>query len=285
MKRTLTLLTVGSVLLFSSVARAQDPLECVDPDIVKTLLSDFGGGPTRISRELPARFPAIALPKTMELIGGKNMFNYFTVAFKSGLPMEEARASVDSALADAQFNAYERPAMRLASGGFQTPETRSWQNSNSFCHRKYGHLTAAFEKAAGNATYVMLTGSAQRSPDSCDATRASLMLAGVADQPSKMPQLSLPTNATSTGYGGISSSGDEASTSIQMETSLSPAELVAFFGAQMTEQNWNEETHWSGQKVSGSVWISADEQNSGVLSVISLDDKQYKLTFQMTMLH
>lgn len=110
------------------------------------------------------------------------------------------------------------------------------------------------------------------------------MLAGVADQPSKMPQLSLPTNATSTGYGGISSSGDEASTSIQMETSLSPAELVAFFGAQMTEQNWNEETHWSGQKVSGSVWISADEQNSGVLSVISLDDKQYKLTFQMTML-
>lgn len=282
MARTLKILLVSELLFLSPIVSSQNPIACVDTDIANTLLGSPGERGVKISRQLPRQFPRIDFPEALELIGSRTAPHFSMVAFKSPLSIEETRTTVESTMADAKWKAYKMPHLGSA-GGFQSSIVDPIRAAASFCHNDFGHMSVAFSQAPKQATYVTLMGSMQRSFNACDMTGDRLMMSHFSGTAGKMPRLSLPENATSENFGGLSSSGDGASTSTQLETTLSSAELLAFFGAQLTAQEWREETRWSGRKISGSVWIAADEKASGVLRIALLGDNQYKLGFQMTL--
>ena len=105
--------------------------------------------------------------------------------------------------------------------------------------------------------------------------------AGV-DPAASLPLLTLPENSTATpGGGGFSVGGNRGSTSTQLESALRSNELLRFFGAQLTNQNWREEGTWTGRHVSGSAWVFGDGEASGLLRVQSLGDQEYRLEFDV----
>lgn len=61
-----------------------------------------------------------------------------------------------------------------------------------------------------------------------------------------------------------------------------PAEMLSFFNQQLADQEWNQEGSWIGLITSGSAWHSADEERSGLLSIIDQGEGSFKLVFQTT---
>ncbi|MCZ6656634.1 MAG: hypothetical protein O7C67_05010, partial [Gammaproteobacteria bacterium] len=235
------------------------------------------------SREWPKRFPPVAVPDGFALIGSRTSSHLSMISFKSPSSVEDARVSLKLAMTDAEWQQpeYTRPTV---AGGFQSSRVASIRSAASFCHDDHGHMSALFSEAPSGATYITLMGSAQRSPGQCNLMQR--MMSSRFTGSEAMPQLTLPDDATGApglAIGGISSSGGgNATTRIQLETSLSSTALVDFFGNQLAAQHWQEEAQWAGSRVSGSAWISEDAKTSGLLRVIEQQDNQYKLDFQIT---
>lgn len=167
-------------------------------------------------------------------------------------------------------------------GGFQSTQSQQIQAALSMCHDDMGQLSVMFADAPGDGTYVTLMATPQNQPSQCAQMQQRSALAF---QIPAMPTLKLPKDAKSkgSGFGGVSSSGDGASTRIQLETSLGTSELLAFFNQQLTEQDWSQDGSWIGLRTSGSAWLSDDEKRSGLLSIFDQGDSSFKLVFQTTL--
>ena len=166
-------------------------------------------------------------------------------------------------------------------GGFQNTEAKTLNNSTSFCHDDHGNISALFSVAPDEDTYITLMGSKQRSSHRCDSMNQRIAMRQDGEFTSAMPNLSLPEDVISSQSLGMSSSGDGATTRIQLETSLTSSELLEFFGDQLATQSWSEETQWTGRRISGSVWISNDDNFFGLLRIVEQGSYEYKLDFEI----
>ncbi len=284
MERLFVLLLVGSVAQLSFGASSDDALACVERDVVQTLVGNPGEGAVRISREWPARFPPIQVPDEFALIGSRSS-NYFTlVSFKSKLSGEAARDSLRVSFVDDEWQFPESSRQRVR-GGFQNPTLTKAQEALSACHDRHGQLTAMFSPASEEATYIVLMGSMKASGMSCSQMYGRGMAIG--GETEILPNLTLPDDAATAviGGAGISSSGDAASTRIQVETDLSPTDQLEFFGRQLIDQEWQQEAEWVGRIVSGSAWISRDGAKSGLLRIQRQENNLFKLDFQVVRLN
>ena len=265
------------IALLPPVSLAAGPLDCVDPDIARTLLGTPGDSLVDIQREWPERFPPVVVPDAVALIGSRTSQHFTLVSFKSALDPETARDQLADALqADGWKDTNYAP--RSLTRGFQTPMSASRQQTTSYCHDEHGQLAATAYPGSDDGAYLTLMAFNQTSAAPCHSARAMGMMGSGAME--AMPQLSLPEDVRGmpTGF-GTSGGGDNAATSIELETGLSGAELLEHFGRQLSDQGWREEGRWTGQTTSGSAW--SREAYSGVLRVASNDDDRYKLHFDL----
>lgn len=278
MTRLFRLLLIVVLSYLHPAALADNAIDCVDPDIARTLIGSPGEGGVQISRELPERFPPVAVPETFTLIGSRASPMFSLVAFKSSLSLADAKSNIESSMSGSAWQRLEFNQHR-ATGGFQAPPASGSpiRDAANFCHDDYGRITAMFSESA-STTYVTLMATRQRSRQQCDNPQQRMFMSGV--NVVEMPVLTLPEGINASQMGRISSSGDNASTSIQLDTERKPSELLQFFGAQLVAQDWLEEAEWIGEYVSGSAWLSKDRKSSGLLRVVDHGDQQYKLSFE-----
>lgn len=272
----LTFILTGSANL---VAQANpDPLACVDPDIANTLLGMPGESHVEIVRQIPAGYADFDLPKGLVLIGSRQGQHMTIISFKSAATVSKTKAVVVDMLEQADWQKHEQAGYGLV-GGFQNPQASNRNQALTFCHETYGFMNVSVSKNSADSTYVLLTGRTQREIGQCDIMRMGMQ--GYSNVRSKLPVLDIPEGARASGVGGGASGYNQATSRMQLETTLSAAELMSFFGAQLVNQDWGSEGQWVGQRVSGSGWLSPDDKYSGALQIVVIGEDAYKLGFQM----
>ena len=278
MKKIIQLCVLLTLLFQLPLSRA-NAIACVDPDIAQTLIGQAYERPLTITRELPDDFPPMAIPENFKLIGSKDSDRTSVVAYKTDLTSDEAKDGLESALVEDGWRVPEMPNHRGMSRGFQNSQVNAVLNSSNFCHSDHGLLSAMYSGGPEDITYVTFSSTRTLTRGSfCDAM-ASRNLNFVSRGMDSMPILDLPDGTKSMSMGG-GSNGDGASTRTQLESSMSAAELVTFFGRQLVNQDWQEDAQWGGQRASGSTWISEDGETMGFLRIISQGKGRYRLTFE-----
>lgn len=269
-KRTLLV----AIAICQMTAMAATPIDCVDPDVVNTLLGIPGQGPTEITRELPSDFPPINVPGDFQLIGGRAGPHFGIASFKTVNSTNRARTDLIALAVDSGWQAL-RANRESPRGGFQATEPSSVREAASLCHDRHGQLTALFSDAPSGA-YVVLMASPGNPQYPC-----AIQQGRAVPQIPPMPVLNLPPNAVSTQQGArLNSNGYSATTSIDVETSLSSAELLAFFEQQLSDLGWRQEGSWIGRTLSGAGFVS-DEEQSGLFTVVKMAESSYRLGFEL----
>ena len=116
------------LLLAPTLVIASDPLECVDPELVRAFFSGSSSSPVSYSAELPEHFEVRELPSDMKLVGSRNEKYATTVIFRT-----------DQGVRDA----YSRLADVLAKQGWEnitfdrTPSRRGFQSADQSLVAEY----------------------------------------------------------------------------------------------------------------------------------------------------
>jgi len=275
MKESVAAVMVGSLLLWHSVL-ADDPLACMDPDVVRTLLATPAEGSIEITRERAAGFPVVPLPDGFELIGSRTSSFASTVAFRSLVSVPEAKTRLESLLTRDGWERLGKPT-RSDGGGFLVRELIPQPESMMFCSDDTGNLTAYFAQSASGATYVALWAPLREPPNPCESYRNAERFEALRTY--QMPALYLPEDGIGYPEGGGSGRDSETSTAYLKSDRTIPA-LLDFFARQLADQDWRQEGQWSDPILSGSAWLSQDQSTSGLLTIIQQGSNQYRLTFE-----
>jgi len=281
MNRTIAVIATG-VLLLSLPVFAEEPLDCLDPDVAEALVLRLGGDWIRITRQWSPGFPRIAMPAEFELIGSRTSAYLATVAFKSSLSMAESRARIRTLLARHAWKLHEPAAPRPATGlVFQIQPPVAEQKHMTFCHDDLGRMTARFTQADQRSTYVMLHAWSGDGPNVCQSVpRREVMQEALEAHFLELPRLTMPEDANAASGGGGSSGPDFGESSARLESGLTAAELLAHFGDQLAEQQWRQRSQWINEKIAGSTWLSKDMSEAGVLTLIDRGSHRYIVGFR-----
>lgn len=277
-----TRLFFGLLAIIPSVAAADDPFACVDPDIRHALLGNTFPPDAQISTGVPAEFSDVALPASMEVIGTYEDSHSVRVAYKtSGTSADVVRAATDFLVESGWLELEDYS--RAFRGGFQA---RARQQHSRVCRDDVGmvSITANDENAT---TYVSLQLARQMSLYNCE-TLASTELGyrRFADLRAELPVLNFAdgVSATSMGSGG---GGDDIESRAVATTELGRAFVVSDFNDQIRNQGWEFDSAWSGARSAGSVWTKESSDGKpmiGKLSAFDLADNAYNLRFTVYLL-
>jgi hypothetical protein len=261
----------------------QDLLECVDPDVKQGLLFQGFEVDRVVSRAMPRLLDGLQAPQGFEFVGSSESNLQTNAAYKTALASDAALDAMVDALRADGWTAAERPGMR--GGGFVS----SAQPALSMVCRGDDMATVMSRESSG-ATFVNLTMAASSANVSCNATSPSptnMFPGGAVGR--FLPRLSLPADARNAaagfGLGGGSSSNRSASTSVAVDTQLTPQELLAHFEQQLRDQGWNSDASWSGRLSAGSAWSArpeADVQLAGLLDIVDMGASGHQATFRAT---
>lgn len=281
MNRTIAVISTGIALLSLPVS-AEEPLDCLDPDVAEALVLRLGGDWIRITRQWSPGFPRIALPAEFELIGSRTSAYLATVAFKSSLSMAESKTRIGTLLAGHAWKFHEPatapPALDLV---FQIQPPVAAQKDMTFCHDDLGHMTARFAQADQRSTYVILHAWTGDGLGVCQSVpRREVMQEPMEAQFLALPLLTMPEDAAAVSGGGGSRSPDFGESSARLESGLTAAELLEHFGHQLAEQQWRQRSQWINEKISGSTWLSKDRNGAGVLTVVDRGSHRYIVGFR-----
>lgn len=278
MKESIAAFIFGSLVLWHT-ALADDPLACLDPDVVRTLLATPAEGSIEITRERAAGFPRIALPAEFELIGSRVSSFASMIALKSSLPIEETKTRVEQLVTRSGWERFGELTQGNG-GGFQSrgriPTSASMPESMTFCSDVQGNLTIALARSPSGGSYVTLWAPLRESPNPCQSYRNAERLE--AGQSHQLPALYLPEDGIGYPDGGGRGPNSETSTAYLKSDRTIPA-LLDFFARQLADQDWRQEGQWSDPILSGSAWLSQDQSTSGLLTIIQQGSNHYRLTF------
>jgi hypothetical protein len=107
-----------------------------------------------------------------------------------------------------------------------------------------------------------------------------------------LPTLNLPDSAREPNGnplgGGAGMSGDNFSTSVQVASPESGANIADHLAGQMVQQGWLEDGRWTGALSAGSTWTrqAADGvQLAGTIEIVDLGDDMFQVGFRMRTLY
>jgi hypothetical protein len=285
------LILVLSGALVSLTAVGQDLLQCVNPDVVNSLL--FHGRADlhqTVTRGLPADLADVAVPGGFELIGGavRDEMGIATVAFKTHLDSDEAFAAL---LASSEAKGWEleddtQPFMARVFNLSSGPTT------GTICLNGE-RRSLRVRDVAGNRYATVATQASDR-PRDCNAPDPRLAMRppmpGLAT--GELPSLYLPEsvrepNGNPLG-GGSGMSGANFSTSVQVASPESGARIADHLAGQMVEQGWLEDGRWTGALSAGSSWTRQAEDGvslAGTIEIVDLGDDQFHVSFRMRTLY
>jgi hypothetical protein len=283
MKQLSILLVAGC---FTLTAFGQDMLQCVNPDVVNSLV--FGGraeSRMSLSATLPDSMSDYRAPAGFELIGtgvrGEGVTTI--VAFKTELASEHAFAAlVDSVEAEGWELEEEQSSL-------QTFNVSSQPVRGMVC-RDAKRRMLSVQDVAGMRYATLSTNQDQRSY-ACHAEDPRMAMGGPAmfgAMRSLMPKLDFPeTTRPADGQGGfgggMSGSGDTISTSSRIVSPDTAASLAEHLALQMTAQGWRRDAAWNGSLTSGSTWMLQGEDGPswGTLEIVGFGDDVYEVGFML----
>ncbi len=262
------LFTVGAI-------RAESLVECVDPDVARTLLGYPGRGDLEIDSGIPAGTPIPDLPDSLALIGSRATRGTLLVAYRSPdspIATEQAlRAEPQVGWTIAGDPAYQR------FGGFQERRPASVTSALAFCSDSYGNANLTVTPTGDKGSYVTVMVYPGQQTLPCGNNKRSRLMLG---DPIDVPVLFLPEGIKMLSGGGTTS-GSHRGTMISavMSASLPMATVLADFGEQLNKQGWKLDGAWSGNIAQGSSWVGPQDDSYGMLSITALGGEAFKAVF------
>lgn len=269
------------LVICASLAQADSPIDCVDPDIANTLLQVPGYRAPTISTSIPADTNMPDVPDSFALIGSSDLQNMVLVAYR-------VNSSPDTALAE--FQAAPGSGWRLRDtsysqfySGFRLRGMRTPNRTLSLCHGNFGNAQVTAREADTSGSYVTVATYPRHSEgQSCDDDPE--LARYFSDRP-KIPLLLLPADASILRQNGGGGGNDAMSTSAVFETRSPMASTLASLNDQMLEQGWKSEGGWSGQSTLGSTWVGPDDSAYGVLSITAVGEGAFQAVFNSMRIH
>lgn len=270
-----------AVTLWGVAAYGQSLIDCVDPDVVNSLLRQGQAERSLVTTsEIPRELTALQMPAGFSWIGAAHrvvgIFNattnasQVTAAWRSNLSPESARSAAGNALAASGWQV--RPDMGLAIRGFFSP---SQPLPLTACRE--GVPVNVNVSAMDGVTYVLINIQRDINANSVCAQPMRNALPGM-EMGSDLPRLAVPAGArvqSGNAGGGISGT---ASASIEFTLSESAGNVARHFAVQLAEQGWTNDANWSGSSTAGSSWSRRADAGAlvhGLLSVTALDDRRF----------
>jgi hypothetical protein len=271
-------------------AFGQGLLDCIDPDVMRTLLfQGQGERPPVLTGVLPVELSAMRMPGQFSWIGtaerslgpvdATTNASSITAAWRSSLGLEATRAATASALAGAGWEV-RRP-QSPGMGVFTSSSTPVQQQA---C-REGRSVTFAARQMDG-VTYLLLT--IPRGDTANPACNQSAdFFSGVRNTGFEpyLPRLEMPLDTATGVAASISNSGmttGPSTPAITVRTEFSVRDSVAnigrHFAKQMTAQGWSSDATWSGAATAGSSWSRRGDDGAVLLARLSLtayDDRRF----------
>jgi len=271
------------------VAPAQEALQCVNPDVLNSLI--FNARPEAklvVRRTMPEVVDGFRAPAGFQLIGsgvrGQNLST--VVAYKTTLQDQAALQSLISFLSGEGWKPETQQAMMPAVtvAGAQPAVTVLCRN---------GDRRGVRVQDVGGNRYVTITGFESRPARDCNAPQPQQEfmqnpMAAINARRANLPRLSFPDTARMSS--GSASDGvnmqSVVSTASRIESPDSAGSLARLLSRQLVEQGWRRDAEWSGRISSGSTWTrsNADGQAmSGSLEILRVAAGTYDVGFTLTM--
>lgn len=236
--------------------------------IAAAFLSGYGTqGIPSITQNMPAALDGLQDHEALSLIGVSEAIHSTNVALESTQSLSASAKLVKRMLKDRGWSEIKQ--YRGNQRGFQSPIGTGASNALSMCSDGKGNVGVMTQSHEGSTIVNLITHHSSRNLDvSCAYQKA--MRSGLRSADS-MPLLELPESAKHTGGFGTSGSSKESSSDAQFETSMSGAQLLAHFDAQLEDQGWQFDSTWDGRLSHGSVWTKRMDKVElvGVLTLFS----------------
>lgn len=304
--RKLAFLALGT--LFGAASFAQDPLECVDPDVRALVFPNGANMQLSISTSVPDELSAIEVPNEFSWIGSieRNLeatpgvlhaFGAAPVAvwnLESGLvaspPLGAAFVASPIASVTAAYrtnlppNAARDLALKaLENDGWQVQSSRAQLGRGVFVTGasmfpetacRDGEAVTLTVNAIDGTTYAVYGFSKGSNRAACDpALQPRVLAAG--DMREHLPTLTLPHDPLTGAPPQVrnsSGSGAMAEHTARVEFVLndSVGHVASFLSQQLAEQGWTPDASWSGTTTAGSSWVLQTRSDTTLRSTLQV---------------
>lgn len=285
-----------SSVAFCAAAPAQQLLQCVNPDVLNSLV--FNARPEAkllVTRDMPANAAGFRAPAEFTFIassvGADNLST--TVAYRTTLG---AHAAFDNLLALLSAEGWKQEREQQVQLPVQVPVqvVGGSPPSTAATLCRNGERRRVMVRETEGVRYATISGFEVNPPRACDAPSAQPdflqnPMAAISARQANMPRFSFPaTTRLGTGPAARESYGSNRvrfeSTRIQSPDTA--ASLARHLARQLTEQGWRSDTEWSGRLSTGSTWSrrNADGQALlGTLEIVSVGEGAYDVGFNLAM--
>jgi hypothetical protein len=265
--RTIALIVVAA--LSGGAALGQSLLDCIDPDVLRTLLlPGQSERPLVVSAAVPPEIALLKMPSGFAWIGSAERItgradattnlSQVTAAWRSSLAPDAARTAAANALTASGWEM--RP--RFGAGFSVFISTATPPATQPACREgKPVNLNAM---AMDGVTYVTIAVSRGGNNDSICNSPMRMASASSSGLEKFMPRLELPADPA-TGVrprmAGSGSGGGAGILNARVEFAVkdSAANVAQYFGRQMAAQGWSSDAGWSGASTAGSSWSRRDD--------------------------
>jgi hypothetical protein len=269
-----------SILLLPMTSLADDPFACVDPHVTAAFLYGGYDDESSFTTSVPADFADMQLPGDLNIVGSRINKWGAIVVYRTTQTADQALSEITKELSSTGWSDATRESTR-ALGGFQT---RSIPETTVFCRNDGPGIVNVTAWEINETTYVQFSRGQNPKAANCGSLLSSGHHGHSFELMSFMPVLELPKDVkTSQGSGGGGSS-DQVYSNVIVTTEIARSALIAFFGDQIREQDWNYDASWTGSVSSGSLWIRDDSEIGllvGTLSITGTTDGAYKVQFDL----
>lgn len=272
----------GALLLATLplVAAAENPLECVDPDIANGFFDSWNDSRSEFSRSLPADFENIEMPNGFDIVGSRIRESRKSAVFKTAKAPGPAVADVMEILTSTGWSnaSYDG---RAVPGGFKVPSTPT---SATVCRDTAPGVLLISAWNRSGQSYISLTHRTDTRYRNCNNYRTYYEHGFSAKLRKHVPLLEYPDGVNESAGNGASSGISAIHLESRVNTTIDRKSLVTHFGDQVRDQNWELDAEWSGRTSSGSLWIKETADVGmlvGTLYVFDTTNGDYKLQFDL----
>lgn len=278
-------------MLFGTAAFGQDPLECIDPDVLRGLLL-ANMGDTVYGTDRPEQLDAFRIPDRFRFIGSSERTfavnagsrTTVTAAFGTELGQDRARELAHSALLADGWSREESTMLR----GTMVFSSSSLPVGENYC-RDAGNSVNLRVDALNGRTYVIY-GLASGQGNPCGIRPPGFVRqpqAGV-DQPTiELPSDPVTGRPARLGGSGGGSSGTDVTARAEFRLDAPLAHVVDDMVRQLAEQGWTIDADWRGTTTGGAAWskqAGGGARLQATLQVTRVDEAEYTAVFRMVSL-
>ncbi|MEO8315791.1 MAG: hypothetical protein ABI645_13485 [Pseudomonadota bacterium] len=280
------IITISS-LAFAGIAPAQQALQCVNPDVLNSLVFNArADARLTISRTIPANTTGFRAPSGFTLIGTGvrgPQFPSTVVAYKTTLARDKAFDSLLGFLSDDGWSREVSQQVQLP-----TVTVAGAQPSAATLCRNGERRNIQVQEVEG-VRYATIAGSATIPARACGVPVPQQGFSGnpmAAMEAARgiMPQFSLPETARNIGQDGSDFGGNGLSSSMRIQSPDPAATLARHLGRQLQEQGWRGDAEWKGTLSTGSTWLRSNGAGQPywlTLEILSVDNGIYEIGYSM----